>query len=163
MRYLLMAACLVFGATAATGCKDDFDFSKVVGSYNADVTMFDKTDENILTLTQGTKGSLLFSFTTGLRTDPEGPSPNGLRAQIKSGDDLKFAPQPAFVDHANGSAKGTLSGSGTFTTVEPQKIDVTFTFQTTDPFDFVQPADGGTATLTDMGYAVTIEVKATAQ
>lgn len=163
MRHLLIAASLGFATFAATGCKDEFDFSKVVGSYNADVTVFDKTDKNILTLTQGSGGTLLFSFTTGIHADPEGTSPNGIRASIRNGDDLKFFAQSAFLDHANGTSKGTITGDGTFTTIEPQKIDATLNFNTADLFDFIQPADMGQPPLSDMGgYLVTIKVKATA-
>lgn len=152
-------------SVAVAGCEESTDFSKIVGSYNADVTMFGQTDENILTLTEGTSGTVLFSFTTGLRTDPTGPSPNGLRASLSKGTNLRFALQPALLDHPTGTADGKLSGSGTLTLAAPanNKVEATFTFYpgTGDQFDLIQPNDGGAPYASDMGAAVTIVVKAT--
>ena len=157
MRSWFLGFLLLVGAG---GCDHGIDFGKIVGSYDAELTMFGNTDDNILTLSEGARGTVLFSFTTGVRTDPAGPSPNGLRATL-SGDKLNFLTQPAFLDHPNGSADGFINGTGTLVTVKPNQVDVTFTFYTKDTFDFYQPNDGGVPTVTDMGSAVTIGVKAT--
>lgn len=159
MRSTLLGLALFLGVS---GCDDGIDFKKIVGSYDAKLTVFGQTDQNILTLSEGSHSTLLFSFTTGLHADPAGPSPNGIRANL-SGDKLKIVTQPAYLDHANGTSEGLINGSGTLTIVKPNKLEATLTFYTKDTFDFIQPNDGGVPTQTDMGSAVTIEVKATQQ
>jgi hypothetical protein len=167
MRSTLLGLLLVGVSLGSVGCDDGVDLSKLVGSYAANVTLFDQSDQNILTLTEGASGTLLFSFTTGLRTDPTGPSPNGLRATVNKSNKLTFTSQPALLDHPTGTAEGRITGTGQITVKAPEDndLEVTFTFfpESGDDLDLIQPNDMGRPHPTDMGLAVTIGVSAAQQ
>lgn len=145
----------------ASGCDDSINWKEIVGPYDAQVTLFDNTDNNVMSLSQGTKSTLLIDFTTGIRSDPAGPSPNGIRASLH-GDKIKITAQPGYVDNANGTALGTFTGMGTITHGMPEKVDLTLTFQTGDDEDFVQPNDAGAPVRADGGSGtIMLTVKAT--
>lgn len=97
----------------AVGCNDPNAINEhELGSYAVTVTTSGKSDDDLLTVSKGTQGTLLLSFAYGITTDADGPNPLGLRASIKD-QALTLESQPVNIDYSTGPADGLLDGEGT--------------------------------------------------
>ncbi len=110
-----MLRSVAFGLLAAiallAGCSGSSTSTKaIVGSYTVTITRNGVSDPDVLTIRDGSAGSLLITFVAGVTTDPMGPNADGLRASI-DGSKIDIKPQPAHIDHSTGNLDGTLSGT----------------------------------------------------
>jgi hypothetical protein len=70
-----------------------------------------KSDDDIMTVTQGAGGTVLFTFGAGITTDKSGPNSDGLIA-AQHGADVTLAAQPVLVTTVSGDVGGSVTGSG---------------------------------------------------
>ena len=142
LRSFSLGLVLVFIA----GCSSASVSTKLVdGSYDVTITRDGVSDPDVLTIRDGSAGSLLITFVAGVTTDPMGPNADGIRAEI-DGSKIVIKPQPAHIDHSTGNLDGTLSGTLTIT---GGNLDGTLAFVPSS--GLITDADGGAVQLGDAG------------
>jgi hypothetical protein len=149
MKWLLFVPFVFVGA-----CSQSVSSKGVIGNYDVMISQDGKSDPDLMTINDGSGGTLLITFIAGITTDPDGPNPTGLRAKLGSGQKLTLSKQPAHIDHSTGELDGTLTGEGQVT---GNDISLVFHYlptnlaigQTQDPDGGVvlSRTDGGTGTL----------------
>jgi hypothetical protein len=144
---------IIYCALASLGCGSSASGKALLGSYSVMVASMGRTDPDVLTVSPGSNGTLLLTFTQGITTDAVGQDPNGLRATISGSTMLMIATQPVHVDHPLGPLDGNMDGMGTIAT--DGTVNLTFHFA---PTNFtVRDADGGVVPVADGGMGPQIE------
>src|SRR5438105_5958172 len=110
MKSCLFAA--VLWGLAAAGCSGAPSSTTISGNYALMVSYKNVSDPVTMSIRQGSGGSILLSFTSGITPDPQGPSPDGIRANLGSTTSFDIPAQAAIIDHSTGRFSGTLTGSG---------------------------------------------------
>lgn len=99
-------------ALVSQGCGGTTGAAGIIGSYDVQISKDGKSDPDIMSISEGAGGTVLFTFITGITTDPMGPNAGGLRGTV-SGTEVKIEPQPAHIAHSTGALDGTLMAQGT--------------------------------------------------
>jgi hypothetical protein len=76
------------------------------------ISSMGKSDPDVMTISPGSNGALLFTFVAGITTDATGVNADGLRADLKDSSKVSLAAQPAHIDHSTGSVSGNVTGQG---------------------------------------------------
>lgn len=143
-------------AFSAVGCNSGTLSGKGIdGTYSVQISAMGKSDPDFMTISSGAAGSLLFTFTVGITTDPMGPNPDGLRGTAEASGAIKIPAQPAHIDHSTGQLDGALTGSGMIT---PDGSMVMLDLQFA-PTNFAIPQDGGA--VPDGGVTTTLDYTVT--
>src|SRR2546423_15072047 len=82
MKSLLCACIISYCAVASSGCDSSAAGKAVVGSYSVTIASMGKSDPDVMTVSPGTDGKLLFTFIAGVTTDVGAVNANGLRADF---------------------------------------------------------------------------------
>lgn len=109
-RLLALLAC-VTGAGFSSGCANAVDATLLYGTYNVSVSAFGKSDDTIVSISEGSDSVLLFHFTHGFTTDYDAKNATGLRVGL-DGSTLIVDMQPVHVEHSSGTIDGTVTGTG---------------------------------------------------
>lgn len=112
MKSLLCACIISYCAIASSGCDSSAAGSAVIGSYGVTISSMGKSDPDLMTVSPGSDGKLLFTFAAGVTTDVGAVNANGLRADFNDSSKVSLSPQPAHIDHSTGSLSGTVTGQG---------------------------------------------------
>lgn len=113
MKSLLCACIMGLGAIASSGCGSSAGAKSVIGSYDVMISSLGKSDPDVMTVSEGVGGKLLLTFVAGVTTDPGGPNPNGLKADLHGGSMVSLDLQPVHIDHSTGLVDGNVTGMGT--------------------------------------------------
>ena len=100
------------GVLGSGGCGSSVDVKKLYGNYDVQVSAFDKMDETMAVVGEGSDGLLDFFFVYGF--EPTATDTNaGIQVKL-SGKKLTVAQQPIHVDLATGAQDGMVTGKGDF-------------------------------------------------
>jgi len=148
---LLGLACLLFGCSSAS-----VSTKPILGNYNVMVSMDGKSDPDVMSLLNGSDGSVLITFIAGITTDADGPNATRLRASVGEGYSVTLAKQPAHIEHSTGLLNGTLWGDGKVTGMD---IHLTFHYLPTNfAINQMLDPDGGVVlSRPDMGEATSLD------
>jgi hypothetical protein len=137
------------------GCNDGpRNFKGIIGSYTVTISMDNKSDPDVMTISTGSGNTLLFTFIAGITTDVMGPNPNGLRGTLDGdGMTIKIPSQPAHIDHSTGQLDGMLSADGT---IAKDGSSVMLNLHFVPSNLAIRDADGGLVPIPD-GGAPTLE------
>jgi hypothetical protein len=137
-------------------CSQSVSFKGVIGNYDVMIAQDGKSDPDVMTIINGSGGTMLITFIAGITTDADGPNASGLRASLGGGQKLTLSKQPAHIDHSTGLLNGTLWGEGQVT-----GTDVTMTFHylpTNFAIGQMSDGDGGVVlSRTDMAPATSLD------
>ncbi len=141
---------MVFGLFVG-GCNNDSGALKgVIGAYTVSIASGGKMDPDIMSISNGAGGTLLFTFVAGITTDAMGINPDGLRGTL-DGMNIKVESQPVHIDHSTGQLDGFASADGT---IVPDGSTVTLNLHF-QPTNFaLRDADGGVLPTPDGGLAL---------
>ncbi len=159
---------LALALTLTAGCSSSSNtpanIKNVVGTYTVTVSNGTATDDDVMSVRAGSLGTLLFTFTAGITTPDSGADSTGLHATIDNAYALTFASQAVMLDQAQGTADGTMTGTGKVSGSGFKNILLTLSFVpgTTVPLssDAGLNVDGGT-TPPVVGTAATLTVTGT--
>jgi hypothetical protein len=115
MKWWKIASLVGYCAIASFGCDSETPGKELLGSYTVQITTQGKSDPDVMTVSPGTGGALLFTFIVGITTDATGDNANGLRADLSNSTNISIAAQPVNIDHSTGFVSGTTTGEGTLT------------------------------------------------
>src|SRR5579859_7003671 len=139
----------IFGSVlwglAAAGCSGAPSATTISGNYSLMVTYKNVSDPVTMNVRQGSGGSILLSFSAGILPDPQGPSPDGIRANLSSTTSFDIPAQAAIIDHSTGRFSGTLTGTGS---LDGTNFNATLHHMAASGFF---NTDGGTTPLPDGG------------
>lgn len=128
MRSTVALAWLAFGVF---GCSSaDTSAKGFLGNYMVSITRDNKTDPDVMSVVQGSNGSLLLTFTAGITTDPMSANAGGLRGFLQ-GTTLKVSAQPAHIEHSTGQLDGMLSAEGQLMP-DGSSVSLTITYKPTN-------------------------------
>lgn len=121
-RTTLLAASLFVGLA---GCGSSIDVKKLYGTYDVQVNAFNKMDETMAVVSEGSDHFLDFYFVYGFQ--PTAAETNaGIQVGL-SGKKLTVAQQPIHIDLATGAQDGMVTGTG-----EVSGTTFTLTFNVVD-------------------------------
>jgi len=137
MKSLLCGCIITYCAIASSGCGSNAAGKAVEGEYSVTIAKDGKSDPDLMIVSPGTDGKLLFTFVAGITTDVGAVNANGLRADLKDSSRISFDMQPVHIDHSTGFVTGSVTGEGTLN--GDGTCDVTLHFlpeSGTDPQDY---------------------------
>jgi hypothetical protein len=112
----MKSSCIIlvagYCALASSGCDSSAGGKDLLGSYTVQISTMGKSDPDVMTVSPGTDGKLLFTFAAGVTTDIGAVDANGLRADLKDSSKIEMAMQPVNIDHSTGYQTGTVTGDG---------------------------------------------------
>ena len=138
MKSLLCGCIISYCAIASSGCGSDAAGKALEGTYSVMISKDGKSDPDLMTVSPGTDGKLLFTFVAGITTDVGAVNANGLRADLTDSSKVTMTMQPVHIDHSTGSVTGSVTGEGTLN--GDGTADVTLHFlpeSGTDPQDYM--------------------------
>lgn len=108
-----LCACFIgFCAIASFGCGSSAGSQSLLGSYGVMISSMGKSDPDVMTVSEGTGGKLLLTFSAGILTDTTGPNPDGLISSLHDSSMLTLDMQPVHIDHSTGYQDGMVTGTG---------------------------------------------------
>jgi hypothetical protein len=112
----MKSSCITFFvaycAIASSGCGSSAAGKDLLGSYTVQISTMGKSDPDVMTVSPGTDGKLLFTFAAGVTTDPGAENANGLRADLGDSSKITMKMQPVKIDHSTGYQAGSVTGDG---------------------------------------------------
>jgi hypothetical protein len=158
-----MKSLAVIGLLLVGGCNSSVSTKGIVGTYDVMISLNGKSDADIMTISPGRDGTVLFTFIAGITTDPNGPNPDGLRGSAEEGNAFKLNRQPAHILHSTGELSGFVTGEGKVSTAG--EVTMTLHYSPTNlvfappdagsqiPDGGIRPVDGGATTTIDYTIA----------
>ncbi len=132
--------CVVGGCSSSS---TPANIKNVIGNYTVTVSNGVSTDDDLMSVRQGSAGTVLLTFTAGITTPNSGSDSTGLHATVDDKYALTMLAQPVNLDEATGNAAGTMSGTGKVSGAGYKTIALTLSFTPGAPVIPIAP-DGGT-------------------
>lgn len=133
MKSLLCGCIISYCAIASSGCNSSAAGQAVLGSYSVMISSMGKSDPDVMTVSPGTDGKLLFTFAAGVTTDVGAVNANGLRADFDDSSKVSLVSQPVHIDHSTGSVSGNVTGEGVLNGDGSCDVTLHFTGGAVDP------------------------------